>query len=366
MSTRTSLGAMTLERKYYVGPDVYEAETERIFLRRWLYAGRTSELEKPGAYFLFDIEDESIIVLRDHEGRIHAHHNLCRHRGTRLVTEATGTFPKSIQCPYHAWTYALDGTLTGAPFMDEVESFCRADYPLKTVRVALWEGCVFINLSDDPQPFEDAFAPFLGKFTRWDLADLQIAHRIVYELEANWKLVFQNYSECYHCPALHPALNRLTPFRNAENDLEEGPLLGGPMRMEIDGGSMTMSGQRCAPPLGDLKGDELSQVQYYTVFPNLLLSLHPDYALIHRVDRLAMDRTRIVCEWLFHPDAIAASDFDPSEAIEFWNMTNLQDWGVSRLSQAGISSRAYTPGPYAELESMIAAWDREYLKALDQ
>jgi Rieske 2Fe-2S family protein len=138
------------------------------------------------------------------------------------------------------------------------------------------------------------------------------------------------------------------------------------MRMSIEGGSMTMSGARCAAPLGELAGDELNQVQYYTVFPNLLLSLHPDYVLIHRIDRLAVDRTRIVCDWLFHPDAIAAPDFDPSGAIDFWNMTNEQDWEVSRLSQLGIASRAYTPGPYAELESMIAAWDREYVTALGE
>lgn len=364
MTTRSAKNATTLDRRYYVGQEVYDAETEKIFLQRWLYAGRVSALAEPGAYFLFEVESESVIVLRDYEGEILAHHNVCRHRGTRLVTEPEGTFPKSIQCMYHAWTYALDGTLTGAPFMDEVESFCKENYPLKSVSVALWEGCIFINLALDPEPFEEAFASMIGKFGSWKMDELEIAHRIVYDIPANWKLVFQNYSECYHCPGLHPVLNRLTPFRNASNDLEEGPYLGGPMRMEIDGGSMTMTGQRCAAPLGDLAGEDLNCVQYYTVFPNLLLSLHPDYVLIHRIDRLATDRTRIVCDWLFHRDAIAAPDFDPSGAIEFWNMTNNQDWEVSRLSQQGISSLAYSPGPYSELESMIAAWDREYLKSL--
>lgn len=365
MIDRTAHDAKTLERRYYVGEDVYRQETERIFFDRWLYVGRESEIAEPGAYVLYSIEEESVIVLRDHEGEIHAHHNVCRHRGTRLLTEPVGVLPKSIQCGYHAWTYSLSGELTGAPFMDEVPSFCKADYPLLRVAVARWEGCIFLNLADEPQPFEIAFAPLIDKFGRWELPALQRVHRIEYDIEANWKLVFQNYSECYHCPSLHPVLNRLTPFRNAWNDLEEGPFLGGPMKMEIEGGSMTMTGQRCAPPLEGLEGDDLNLVQYYTVFPNLLLSLHPDYVLIHRIDRLATDRTRIVCDWLFHPAAIADPDFDPSPAIEFWNMTNEQDWSVSRLSQAGISSRAYTPGPYAELESMIAAWDREYLRALE-
>jgi Rieske 2Fe-2S family protein len=366
MSTRTAFNAKTLARRYYAGEDVYEAETERIFLEHWLFAGRVSDLTEPGSYFLFEVETESVIVLRDYEGEIRAHHNVCRHRGTRLVSEPEGTLAKSIQCMYHAWTYALDGTLSGAPFMDEVEGFCKENYPLKSVSLSLWEGCIFVNLANEPEPFEEAYAPLIGKFASWGLDELERAHRIVYDIPANWKLVFQNYSECYHCPGLHPVLNRLTPFRNSSNDLEEGPFLGGPMRMEIEGGSMTMSGQRCAAPLGELEGDALNCAQYYTVFPNFLLSLHPDYVLIHRIDRLATDRTRIICDWLFHPDAISAQDFDPSGAVEFWNMTNKQDWHVSELSQQGISSRAYTPGPYAELESMIAAWDREYLRALGE
>ncbi len=365
MTSRSAFDAKTLERRYYVGQDVYEQETERIFFGRWLFVGRASQIADPGAYMLFEVESESVIVLRDYDGSIHAHHNVCRHRGTRLVTEPTGTFPKSIQCGYHAWTYALTGELTGAAFMDEVESVCTSSYPLLPVAVAEWEGCIFVNLLDDPEPFEKAFAPLIDKFTRWDLPKLRIAHRIVYDIAANWKLVFQNYSECYHCPALHPALNRLTPFRNAWNDLEEGPFLGGPMQMEIEDGSMTMTGQRCAAPLGGLEGEDLNRVQYYTIFPNLLLSLHPDYVLTHRIDRLATDRTRIICDWLFDTDAMAAPDFDPQPAIEFWNMTNEQDWMVSKLSQQGITSRAYTPGPYAELESMIAAWDREYLQVLE-
>ncbi|MDH3734346.1 MAG: aromatic ring-hydroxylating dioxygenase subunit alpha [Gemmatimonadota bacterium] len=363
MTTRTAAGARTLERKYYASKEVFDAETERILLRRWLYAGRGSSLSR-GDYFLFEVDAESVIVLRDGDDRIQAFHNVCRHRGTRLTDVPEGSFSKSIQCPYHAWTYGLDGALIGAPFMDEVDGFCAEDYPLHSVAVSEWEGGIFVNLDPDAEPFESAFGTLIGKFDRWHWGELDLAHRIVYEIDANWKLVFQNYSECYHCPSLHPQLNRLTPFRNAWNDLEEGPFLGGPMRMSIEGGSMTMSGQRCAAPLPGIDGEDLNLVQYYTIFPNLLLSLHPDYVLVHRIERLAVDRTRIVCDWLFHPEAMAAQDFDPSDAIEFWNTTNKQDWQVSELSQKGIASRAYRPGPYSELESAIAAWDREYLRAL--
>ena len=150
-----------------------------------------------------------------------------------------------------------------------------------------------------------------GKFSQWQIADLQSVHRTVYDVEANWKLLFQNYSECYHCPTVHPVLNQLTPYRNSINDLEEGPFLGGPMQLAKPGGSMTMNGARCAAPLGALEGDDLDLVYYYTIFPNIFLSLHPDYVLIHRAEPRAVDHTRIVCEWYFHPDAVALKDFDP-------------------------------------------------------
>ncbi len=363
-SPRTANNATTLPGRYYTSPDIYQEETERIFLRRWFYAGRVSTLAEPGSYFVVDVDTESIIVLRDANGTVRAFHNLCRHRGTRLCAEPTGTFSKSIRCSYHAWTYGLDGSLIGAPHMNEVPGFDRSDYPLHAVSVAEWEGGVFLNLNSDGEAFTDAFAPLIDKFAPWKMSELKKVHQITYDVAANWKLVFQNYSECYHCPSLHPQLNKLTPYRHSMNDLQEGPFLGGPMRLAREGGSMTMSGETCGPAIGDLTGEYLNLVHYYTVFPNMLLSLFPDYVLIHRIERLRTHQTRVICDWLFAPDTMASSDYDPTGAIEFWNMTNKQDWQVSELSQRGISSRAYQPGPYSALESMIAAWDREYLRAL--
>jgi Rieske 2Fe-2S family protein len=364
MPERTASRARTLPQKYYTAQAVYDLENERIFSSHWLYAGRESQLPEKGSYFLFEIDNESIIILRDQTGVIRAFYNVCRHRGTRICREAAGQFSKSIQCPYHAWTYALEGQLTGAPNMHEVQSFDKAEYPLHPVALATWEGCVLINLAQELEPFEQAFAPLIGKFSRWHLQELATVHRIEYDIKANWKLVIQNYSECYHCPSLHPVLNRLTPYRNSTNDLLEGPFLGGPMQLSEGSQSMTMNGRACAMPLHETSATKPNLAYYYTIFPNLLLSLFPDYVLLHRVEPQHPAKTRIICNWLFHPDAIAQPDFDPSGAIEFWNMTNNQDWQVSELSQQGISSRVYAPGPYAELESMIAAWDRQYLRVM--
>ncbi|HEX8678890.1 MAG TPA: SRPBCC family protein, partial [Chthoniobacterales bacterium] len=166
------------------------------------------------------------------------------HRGTRLCDEATG-HAAAIQCPYHAWTYALDGRLVGAPQMDAAPGFDKNDYSLARVAVGLWEGFVFLNLGQDSAPIDEVFAPLAGKFTQWNLPRLRSGRTIAYDVRANWKLIFENYSECYHCPGVHPMLSKVSPYDSAENDLVEGPFLGGFMSIN-QGTSLTMSGNACA------------------------------------------------------------------------------------------------------------------------
>jgi len=248
--------------------------------------------------------------------------------------------------------------------MDEVPRFDKADYSLHAVDLALWEGFIFLNLADHSVPLKDWFAPLAGKFTHWNLPRLQSAKRIEYDVRANWKLIFENYSECYHCPGVHPALSKVSPYDSAENDLTEGPFLGGFMRI-TKGNSLTMSGNACALSVGDMSAEDHHRVFYYSIFPNMLLSMHPDYVMLHQLWPKSPQRTLIFCDWFFHPDAFDRSDFHPDDAIEFWDMTNKQDWHVCELSQQGISSRAYEPGPYSARESIPAAWDREYLRRVE-
>ncbi|MEW6161158.1 MAG: SRPBCC family protein, partial [Verrucomicrobiota bacterium] len=276
-----------------------------------------------------------------------------------------GRFRELIQCPYHAWTYRLDGRLAGAPHMDAVEGFEKALHSLRPIALEVWEGFLFVNFSDNAPPLHTVFAPLNGKFSHWNLPTLRSARRMVYNVQANWKIIFQNYSECYHCPLVHPALSRLSPYDSAENDLSEGPFLGGFMVINR-GRSLTLSGNACARPVGAITDAAHQRVFYYSIFPNLLLSLHPDYVMVHQLWPEAPDRVRIFCDWFFHPDAFGQADFHPEDAVGFWDMTNRQDWRVCELSQQGISSRAYEPGPYSPRESIPAAWDREYLKALGE
>jgi Rieske 2Fe-2S family protein len=366
MKRRTALGQCMLAREYFTGADIWRREREHIFQRSWLLAGHVSALPKSGAYFLFEHGTDSVIVLRDDTGRVRAHHNFCRHRGTRLCHAARGQFEQGLRCPYHAWTYALDGTLRGAPNMRDVSGFDLANWGLKPVALHEWRGFLFVNLAAAPMSFDVGLAGLAGKFAHWPLETLRSAQQTVYEVEANWKLLFHNYSECYHCPVAHPQLNRLTPYRNTQNDLDEGPVLGGPMGMNDTEGSMTTHGQRCAAPFATLSAEERGHVYYYTLFPSAFLSLHPDYVLVHRAQPLTPERTRIVCDWYFHPEAMAAPGFDATPAIDFWDLTNRQDWTLCANAQSGIRANVWEPGPYSELESQLAAFDRHYLRAIDE
>ncbi len=396
-------GAKTLLQRYFVSPEIFTEEQTEIFSRNWLLVGHKSQLKKSGDFFLVTIAGESVMVVRDQKSEIRAFYNVCRHRGTRLKEDTCG-HTSAIQCPYHAWTYGLDGRLIGAPHMDDVQGFDKADYSLHRVNLGLWEGFIFMNFAasgsltsilsqrerrkqDGFVSLEDWFAPLNGKFSHWNMSILQPAKRIEYDVRANWKLMFENYSECYHCPGVHPQLQKVSPYDSAENDLREGPFLGGFMKIN-PGKSLTMSGNACALGIADASRDRApahnrnpsqktendydhehehdgkNQVFYYSIFPNMLLSLHPEYVMVHQLWPQSPERTLIVCDWLFHPDAFGRKDFRPDDAIQFWDMVNKQDWHVCELSQQGIASRAYQPGPYSSRESIPAAWDEYYLRQM--
>jgi Rieske 2Fe-2S family protein len=358
--------ARTLPAKYYTSPEIFAAERERVFGTSWLYVGRADEIPNSGDYFLYELFDESVIVVRGADDQIRALYNVCRHRGTRMCENSTGKFTGAIQCPYHAWTYALDGRLMAARNMQDAVGFDKNDWPLAQAHIAQWEGFLFVSFANKPESFTTAFASLEKRFEKWHISGLRSAKRHTYELACNWKLVAQNYSECYHCPVIHPQLDKLSPWDSGRNDLGEGPFLGGFMSLRTPGGSMTLDGHTSRPPVGDVRGDDLDRIYYYSIFPTMLLSLHPDYVMAHRLVPLGVNRVRVDCDWLFDPNTMAAADFDPSDAIDFWDMTNKQDWRVCELSQAGIRSRAYVPGPYSPAEGILQAFDKHYLSVIGQ
>ena len=352
-----SAGVMTLPGRYYSDPAVFNAEMDRIHHAMWLCAGREEQIREPGQYFVRQIGNANIVILREQGGTLRAFHNVCRHRGTMLCHGLEGKLPGKIRCAYHGWTYGLDGRLMGAPHMEKVEGFRDTDYPLHSVAVDTWDGHIFINLAQKPLPLLEQLADLPSKFASWGMAGLQLVERKIYHLQANWKLVIQNYSECLHCPVAHPQLKEFSHYMSGENDPPQPTYMGGFMSLQPNVPTMGSLGTDTRKPFPGLSAEDARRVYYYAVLPNLLLNLHPDYMMTLTLWPLAADRTDVVCEWHFHPDAVAQPGFDPSGAIEFWDITNKQDWELSDLAQRGISSKGYTPGPYSNREELLHALD---------
>ena len=358
-------GAPTLPGKYYHSPEIFKEETEKIFYKFWLFACRSEEIPTPGDYKTLSIVDENIILLRDKSNQIKAYFNVCRHRGTQLCTEPQGHFKgKAIQCPYHAWTYGLDGQLISAPLMQEGDGFQKSNCSLYPVAVYVWEGFVFINLDKEPVPVEDQMNILIGRFSAWKMSELRIARTIRYELNCNWKLILQNYQECYHCPGVHPLLSKLTPVQSAQHDASSGAVIGGYMDLTQSRGSMTMDGQAAAPPICGT--EDLQRIYYYSVFPSMLLTPHPDFVMFHHITPLGPERIINDCTWLFRPEIIADKNAQGGiqSAVEFWDLTNRQDWTVCEQMQVGTRSRRFEHGYYSGREDILYQLDEEVLKAL--
>ncbi len=361
MALSSSPQAKTLPGRYYTDPEIFKQEMETFFCEMWFSGLRAEQIPNPGDYQLCEVAGESIIVTRETGGALHAFYNVCRHRGTKICSDQQGKFAGHIQCPYHGWTYALDGALLGAPHMDDV-TFRREDYPLHPVHVDNWAGHVFLNLASRPMPFAEQLADLPDKFSPWRMEDLRLYKHHSYEVKANWKLIISNYNECLHCPLLHPLLCRVSDPMSGDNDPPRETYIGGSMKFRGGAQTMSIDGQRRRDYLPALNEDQRQRVLYYAIYPNLLLSLHPDYVMAHRLWPQTVDRTRVICEWYFHPAEMAKTNFVANDAIDFWDATNKEDWHISELSQLGISSRAYEPGPYSTREGLPAAFDRMILK----
>lgn len=248
--------------------------------------------------------------------------------------------------------------------MADVEGFDRNQWGLKPAYTRVDQGLVFIS----PEPPDAATNESWNALSRllqpWNIGQLIRGRRLEYQVAANWKIIFENYSECYHCPLVHPTLNRLTPYSESSNCFDAGGVLGGPMRLAAGISTMSMDGQPVGSPLPGLNSDQQRLVYYFTVFPNCFVSLHPDYVMIHRLQPQSPGMTTVQCDFFVSPDVDSSAD-GLSSAVEFWDQTNRQDWEVCERVQRGASSPSYQPGPMSNLESIVAAFDRHYLSVLD-
>jgi Rieske 2Fe-2S family protein len=360
----------TLEREYYFSPEIYAREQERIFYREWFCVAREEQVPEPGDYLALDVAGESVLLVRTRDGNLAAHYNVCRHRGSQLVSEGSqGKFTGAIRCPYHSWTYTLEGALRTAPFLDEDQGISKSELSLHPIGVETWGGFVFLNLSPaEAVEREYNLARQLDavpeRLCRYPLDQLRSARRMVYQVQANWKVMLENYNECYHCGPVHPELCRLVPaFRQqggADLDWERG------IPHREGAWTFTQSGTSARSPFAGLNDDERVRHKGELIYPNLLLSLSAEHVVAFTVWPGGPEQTTIVCDFLFHPAEVAKPDFDPSDAVEFWDLVNRQDWTICESVQRGMRSRVFQSGYYAPMESAsldIRRYIREKLEA---
>jgi Rieske 2Fe-2S family protein len=339
----------TLPGRYYYEPELYAQEQQKIFSEMWVCVGRADDIAESGQFLNVQVGAESVLVVRGRDGLVRGMLNVCRHRGARLCTEEHGQLRNSIQCKYHAWTYALDGTLIGAPNVLNDQQFERAEFGLWQVATKIWEGLIWVNLSDEPGDFfAQVQAPISKRFKgmhtweRWRVGELKVGRRIEYSVKANWKLVVENFMECYHCGPMHPELCRLLPdFRNG-NSYQGKPGVGTTFGQDVEG--FTITGRKVRERLPGLTADDDRLYFGLVVWPNVLVSLVSDHVILHTALPVGPEETRVICDWLFAADEVARPEFDPSDAVEVFDITNKQDWEVCELTQAGVRSKAFARG----------------------
>jgi len=369
----------SLPSAYYRSEEVFAQEKEKIFCRDWFCAAREEQVPSPGDVLVLNILGESVFIARTKEGVVKAHYNVCRHRGSRLLPEPGENLPSDIKlnggvlgvsgirCPYHLWTYALDGKLLNAPYTKETEQFCKSEFSLYPVGVELWAGFIFLNLSPELATREDltlkkSFGEAMVRVKRYPLRDLRIAKRLVYEVEANWKIILENYNECYHCGAVHPELCDVVPaFRQqggASLEWEQGiPHKEGAI-------TFTWSGKTNRAPFPGLDEKEKVRHKGELIYPNLMLSLACDHVAAFTIWPKSPRHTTVICDFLFHSSEISKPAFAPSDAIDFWDLVNRQDWEICKRVQQGTQSRVHEFGYYAPMEDLSLDIRRYVLERL--
>jgi glycine betaine catabolism A len=339
----------------YTSAEVFAWERQHFFGGGWTCAGHASRVPAPGDQLAVTTGAGSTVIVRGEDRVIRAFANTCRHRGHELLPCAAEpgrgepVNAKAIVCPYHSWAFSLSGELRGAPGYREL---APGDWSLRELPAAEWHGLVFVDGSGGaagPLPLA-SLDPIVAPY---EPSRLVVAATHRYDATANWKILTENYHECYHCPTIHPELCSVSPPHSGENYGSSGSWIGGWMELRDGADTMSLDGHSGGVPLRGLTGDALRTVIYLGIFPNVLLSLHPDYVMTHVLVPTAADRTVIECSWAFAPEAVATLGFDPSYAVDFWDLTNRQDWSACESVHRGLGSPFASPGPLSPDEDAV-------------
>jgi Rieske 2Fe-2S family protein len=343
-----------LPRDAYVSDEVLEWERRYLF-DAWMCVGRSSDVPVTGLR-AESVGGYGVLLVRDQDGVLRAFENVCRHRGHELLPcGGTAQSSKAIVCPYHAWSYRHDGSLIGAPnFKNIDEHYDRSTLGLSPVRVVEWHGWMFIDRTGTAKDFADHIGGFEAVVAPYDADSLVTAESHTYDVAANWKVIIENYQECYHCSMIHPELCRISPPASGDNVRERtGDWVGGWMDLREGMETMSLDGRSGGVKMARLDEHEQSHVMYAAVMPNLLISLHPDYVMTHLLVPQSPSLTRITCSWAFPPHVVEAEGFSPTYAVDFWDLTNRQDWAACESVQRGLVAPSYVAGPLAPDETGV-------------
>ncbi len=352
----------TLPSAAYTEPASFLREKDELFTKSWFCSARQEDIPELGSAIIIEILGESVILARLKDGGLRAHFNVCRHRGSKLcshdekwgLTLNGGIDREFIRCPYHQWTYGLDGKLVSAPHLSNNPGFDRSKFSLYPVGVGTWGGFIFLKLDPEvdeilPRALEEkdiGHAPH--RLNNYPLDLLKTAHVINYDVDANWKVIAENYNECYHCGGVHPELCEVVPLFRKGGGLELDWENGIPHR---EGAwTYTMSGTTNRKPFETLNEFERVRHKGELVYPNLMLSMSAEHGAAFLLWPLSANRTRVECRFLFDPEEMVRNDFAPEDAIDFWDITNRQDWAICERVQLGMNSRVHKQGFYAPME----------------
>jgi Rieske 2Fe-2S family protein len=376
-----------LPRALYQDPEVYEEEIRRIFLKSWHYVGHASQVPGRGDYFLFEIAGESVIIVRDGEGRVNALLNVCRHRGSRICDAPAGRESR-LTCKYHGWTYGLDGSLKALGFAPE--GIDKSRLGLKRLQARVFQGLIFVNFDADAVAFdviEDDLGPLLAP---WDLAHAKIAHRQNYPIAANWKLTVENYCECYHCLPAHPEYSvghgRAIPRKDCEARLEEvldradaiGLSRGQTRHSWLDAGALgtdrdferypllrghltgSRDGKPVAPLMGSITGYDGGATDLH-LGPMTFGLMYCDHIVLYRFTPRGLRNTDCEVTWLVNETAVEGRDYDRAALTWLWDITTIADKTIIERNQAGVDSRFYEPGPLSPMEDFTQRFMEWYV-----